>query len=233
MNETKKAALLVTIPVKGWHQIGGDMDPGSHGGLIAKGDGRTVDLIEIQPVREYVGDGEAREVGFPYWTRVASFDASDLALDARDVQSAMQCVGLTDAELEDLAPEVRSLAIAEALLRWGRTDEGPAGFSGDIGIPAGVEWWGGVGGAEYLADEDAAFRAKILGESEEDDVREQARKVLDAAGQAGGIDEVRRIAERGWPGDVDGAPASPELLAAIQDRAREILAESEENDSET
>jgi hypothetical protein len=56
-------------------------------------------------------------------------------------------------------------------------------------------------------------------------IYETACRVVDAAGQAGGIDEVRRIAERGWPCDVDGAQASPEMLAAIQDRARTIVAE--------
>ena len=54
---------------------------------------------------------------------------------------------------------------------------------------------------------------------------ETACRVIDEAGQAGGIDEVRRIAERGWPCDVGGQPATPELLAAIQDRARSIVSE--------
>jgi len=30
-------------------------------------------------------------------------------------------------------------------------------------------------------------------------VSEQAAEILDAAGQAGGVDEVRRIAKHGWP----------------------------------
>ena len=56
-------------------------------------------------------------------------------------------------------------------------------------------------------------------------IYEQACRVIDEAGQAGGIDEVRRISERGWPSDVDGAPASPELLtefAAVRAEAREV-----------
>jgi hypothetical protein len=52
-----------------------------------------------------------------------------------------------------------------------------------------------------------------------------ARKVIDEAGQAGGIDEVRRIAEHGWPCDVNGSIPSPELLVSIQRQARAIVAE--------
>ena len=54
-------------------------------------------------------------------------------------------------------------------------------------------------------------------------IYETACRVVNEAGAAGGIDEVRRIAERGWPCDVGGEPASPELLQAIRDRAQSIL----------
>jgi hypothetical protein len=54
---------------------------------------------------------------------------------------------------------------------------------------------------------------------------EIAWRVVAEAGEAGGIDEVRRIAAWGWVGDVGGAPASPELMVAIRARARAILAE--------
>ena len=47
--------LEITIPTMDWEQIGGDMDPGTYGGTIATGDGHTIELIKIQPVREYVG----------------------------------------------------------------------------------------------------------------------------------------------------------------------------------
>ena len=57
--------LEITIPKMGWEQIGGDMDPGTYGGTIATGDGRAIELIKIQPVREHVGDSEA-----PTWTSV-------------------------------------------------------------------------------------------------------------------------------------------------------------------
>jgi hypothetical protein len=56
-------------------------------------------------------------------------------------------------------------------------------------------------------------------------IKEQARRVIAEAGEAGGIDEVRRIAERGWPDWVDGAEPSQELRDAIQARAQSIVDE--------
>ncbi len=156
--------LEITIPKMGWEQIGGDMDPGTYGGTIATGDGHSLDLTKIQPVREYVGDDEARDVGFPFWTREASFDAADLDLSNEDVQSALESIGMSEETLEkDFEPTQRAVVIAEALLDYGLADEGPSGWSEDIGIPDGVKWWGGkVAGAEYLADEDDEFRNEIL-----------------------------------------------------------------------
>ena len=64
---------------------------------------------------------------------------------------------------KDFTPTQRAVVIAEALLDYGHGDEGPAGWSADIGIPDGVKWWTGkVAGSEYLADEDDEFRNEIL-----------------------------------------------------------------------
>lgn len=168
--------IEITIPTMDWEQIGGDVDPGAHGGVLASADGRAIELIEIQPVRDYVGDKEAADVGFPFWTKRAYFDAADLNLDNDDVQSAMQSVGLNVEALEDMKPEQRAIALAEALLQWGRGDEGPAGWSADIEIPSKVKWWGGkVEGAEYLADEDDAFRNEVLGY---DDIRSAVEETV-------------------------------------------------------
>lgn len=62
-------------------------------------------------------------------------------------------------------------------------------------------------------------------------VRETACQVVNAAGQAGGSDEIRKIADRGWPADCwtegqgEGQPYTAEERAAIQKRAREVVAE--------
>lgn len=156
--------LEVTIPTMDWEQINGDINPGAYGGTIARGDGNYLELLKIQPVREYVGDDDARDVGFPFWTREASYDAADLALSNESVQSAMQYVGLDEDALRDMAPTVRAIALADALLDYGGgVEEGPSGWSADI-LSVQVKWsTGEVAGAEYLADEDEAFRDNVLG----------------------------------------------------------------------
>jgi hypothetical protein len=158
--------ILVKIPKHGWRQVGGDMNPGTYGGIIAEADGIGINIREIQPVREHVGDGEAREVGFPFWSKEGYYDASDLDTDDKDLQFAMQYVGLTDETLLEMEPTQRAMALAEAALQAGhRTDEGPAGWSKDV-VPGRVKWWGSKGprGASYLADEDDEFRSEVLGE---------------------------------------------------------------------
>jgi hypothetical protein len=154
----------ITIPTMDWEQISGDMNPSAYGATIATADGRSIELIKIQPVREHVGDGEAFDVGFPFWTRVAYFDAADLALENDDVQSALNSVGMSEETLEaDFTPTQRAVVIAEALLDYGVADEGPGGWSHEIDIPDGVKWSSGkIAGAEYLADEDEAFRNEVL-----------------------------------------------------------------------
>lgn len=156
--------IEIEIPTMDWEQIGGDMDPGTSGGTIATADGDHIELIKIQPVREYVGDKEAFDVGFPFWTREAYFDASDLDPERSDVKSALDSIGMSFETLEDdFSPTQRAIVIAEALLDYGHADEGPAGWSGDINIPDKVKWWGGkVAGSEYLADEDDAFLREVL-----------------------------------------------------------------------
>lgn len=147
------------IAKHGWVQVGGDMNPGTSGGTIAKADGRAIELLQIQPVREYVGDAEAVEVGFPFWTKEGYFDLDDLSLSNKDVQSALKTVGLDEDALLEMKPETRAMAIAEALLDYGRGDEGPSGWARDI-IHERVKWWGSKrpAGWRYLADEDAEFR---------------------------------------------------------------------------
>jgi len=110
------------------------MDPGTYGGTIATADGRAIEMIKIQPVREYIGDREAVDVGHPFWTKEAYFDIADLSLDSKDVQSARDYSGLTDEILLSLQPEGRATAIAEALLDYGRGDEGGTHFQQAIEV---------------------------------------------------------------------------------------------------
>lgn len=153
--------MRIFIGTHGWVQVGGDTNPGTYGGTIAKADGRSIELLKIMPVREYSEDKEAVRLGFPFWTRQGYFDLDDLQLDKKEVQSARDSAGLTDGILLGLEPESRAMAIAEALLDYGRGDEGPSGWAKDI-IPDGarVKWWGSKSpqGWRFLADEDREFR---------------------------------------------------------------------------
>ena len=173
-----------------WEQIGGDMSPGQHGALLARSDGGGwLELLEIQPVRDHVGDREAAEVGFPFWSKEGSYDLSDLDPDNKDVQSALQYIGVT---LEDLSeepegqkaagergytPEQRALVIAEALFSYGLgTQESSAGWAANV-TPKEVKWWGDtIAGPEYIEDEDESFRNDILGYSE---IRENLEKKVE------------------------------------------------------
>lgn len=160
----------IRIGKHGWVQVGGDMNPGTYGGTIARADGRSIEIRQIHPVREYVGDREAVEVGFPFWSKEGYFDLDDLDLRNEDVQSALASYGYdTEAAIveamRDLQPESRAMFIAEALLSYGRGDEGPSGWARDV-VPGKVQWWRSKApaGWRYLADEDREFR-QLLRES--------------------------------------------------------------------
>jgi len=148
----------IRIAKHGWVQVGGDMNPGTYGGVIARADGNHIEIREIQPVRDNVGDREAVDVGFPFWTRDGYFDLDDL-LEEVATQKALSSVGMLDKDLLDLKPESRAMAIAVVLMQYGRGDEGPSGWAEDV-VPGKVKWWGSKkpAGWRYLADEDREFR---------------------------------------------------------------------------
>jgi hypothetical protein len=54
-------------------------------------------------------------------------------------------------------------------------------------------------------------------------IKKRAAAIVDEAGVAGGIDEVRRIAELGWPDSSALDDDSPELRAAIKAAAKESI----------
>lgn len=166
--------MRIVIPdMPMWEQIGGDMNPGASGGIIARSDGDALELVEIQPVREYIGDTEAAEVGYPWWSREGYYYLDDLQFDNKDVQSAMRSWGWDESNLEELTPTQRAVAIAEMLLSYGFGDEGNAGWAEDV-VPNQVKWWTGeVTGPEYFADEEDEFRRDVLGEDEEDEEDEE------------------------------------------------------------
>jgi hypothetical protein len=163
--------MEIRIAKHGWTQVSGDMNPGKYGGTIAKADGDHIEMLQIQPVREHIGDRDAAEVGHPFWTKEGYFDLDDLQLDRKDVQRARRYTGLNDDILQGLKPESRAMAIAEALLEYrsdGRGDGGSGGWAKDV-IPSGVrvKWRGSKQpqGWRFLEDEDVEFRRLLLRES--------------------------------------------------------------------
>ena len=145
------------MTVTPWKQIGGDMHPGAHGAVIARYHGKAIEIREIHPVITNVGEDEAREVGFPFWSKEAYYDPEDLDPSIPDVRSALKYRGL---DLNEVEPQHRMMAIAECCLSYGyRTDEGPSGWAKDV-VPGMVKWWGAdhPQGWRYLASDDQEFR---------------------------------------------------------------------------
>ncbi len=173
----RAGALEIPMVEFDWEQIDGDVNLGAHGGIIARCDGQVIDLVEIQPVREYVGDGEAAEVGFPFWTKEATYDADDLSPTNKNVKAAIES---SELDLDDVEPRHLASAIAVACMRYGHgSEEGDGGWAGDkkpgeegranlLGSRK-VRWgYAGVERktfAEECGDEDDEFRREVLGES--------------------------------------------------------------------
>lgn len=140
-----------------WTQVVGDVSPGAYGAVLARLDGDAIELLEIQPVREFVGDREALDVGFPFWSREARYEPSDLDPGSPDVQSAARSCGIR----ADASP----LEIAIAMFAYGElAGEGPCGWASDVfPAPQRCRWWRArrPHGWRYLADEDREFRALL------------------------------------------------------------------------
>jgi len=164
-----------------WEQIDGDTNLAGQGGIIGRSDGGQIDLVEIQPVREYVDDREAAEVGYPFWIKEASYDASDLDPSNKVVKAALES---SDVDLAEIEPEWRARAIALACMRYGHgSEEAGGGWAGDkesdeVGesnlLGSRKVRWGYAGVerktfAEEAGDEDDEFRREILGEEDEED----------------------------------------------------------------
>lgn len=141
-----------------WYQTGGDIDPCTYGGTICRDCGYTIDVIQIQPVREYVGDKEAADVGYPLWSQEACYDAGDLIAFLHDISYR--------GELFDPGNTVwnreRRLAVAGVACESGwRCDEGPSGWTDDV-IPPRVSWWVRGNTLRDWRAADADFRREIL-----------------------------------------------------------------------
>ncbi|UOF77332.1 hypothetical protein [Caudoviricetes sp.] len=83
---------------------------------------------------------------------------------------------------------------------------------------------------ECDADDNGAMAPTITRVVDDIDPEVAAQRIVDNAGAAGGIDEVRRLAERGWPENRELENDSPELREAIQERARLVVSKNVEDE---
>jgi hypothetical protein len=149
-----------------YHVLCADVSPLTYGGTFYRGDLATgYDVFEVQPVAEYVGETEAAEVGYPFWSRESYHDREDIAQALAD-GAALRSMGmdrLIGANVEDLdLSDV--LAVVYAMHSYGlASDDGPSGWSADLPLEdLGIPEADGV-----AADDD--FRRDVLGEDDDTD----------------------------------------------------------------
>jgi hypothetical protein len=122
--------------LKGRWYYDGDTDGARYGGKLARFDGHAVEVIEIRPVREHVGDAEARDVGFPFWTVESYHDTADLGdPDGVDNKSARGYCGIETRDLpESRIGRMIVLAFARHAYGIGRGESG-GGWPGEFSLP--------------------------------------------------------------------------------------------------
>lgn len=148
--------------------------------LLVRIQGDSVEVAEIQSVREAIGDDEAAEVGFPFWTRLAEYEADHLAL-GDETQQLIESADIGPYGIEDFAaatPMERAVLLFEIRDMAGgpvRPYEGQSGFSEDVLEAHDIdidELGGGNLAQEYWDDADETFRVEVLGEEEEEEEEE-------------------------------------------------------------
>ena len=128
-----------------WYQIGGDVNASTYGATIARSDGFGIELRRIEPVREAVGDREAAEVGYPYWSSEAYVEPDELS-----------------GNLAEMLAQVEELDLNSELI-W---EPGPSGWAADVlpvpGAQASrIKWWQPQG--HGFSEDEGEFRREILG----------------------------------------------------------------------
>ncbi len=149
-----------------YHVLCADVSPLDHGGTYYRGTIETgFDVFEIQPVVAFVGEDEATEVGYPFWSRESFHDRADIVKALADGAALRSC-GLEDligADVADLDPS-DVLAVVHAMHSYGlASDDGPSGWSTDLPLEdLGISDEDG-----RAADDD--FRRDVLGEDDDTD----------------------------------------------------------------
>jgi hypothetical protein len=143
-----------------WYQIGGDMNPMDYSGTFARTDGNAIEVLHIDSTIDSVGEREALDVGYPYWTKEACYDDADLRAFLGD-DSARRSMNLPEEWTPDM-PLTRALrfAIADAAMIYGfRTDGGGGGYGVDVAPRRATYWYGrGREGMKAWRASDSEFR---------------------------------------------------------------------------
>lgn len=119
-----------------WYHVNGDIHGMRYGCTLAMFERDVVHVRQIQPVTEYVGDREGSEVGYPFWSKKASYDLADIRriLSERNERgwAPLDYVGLDIPADAKLTRSVRIECACAALDYGYMTKEGPAGWSADV-----------------------------------------------------------------------------------------------------
>lgn len=149
-----------------FYQCAGDMNPAGYGGTFYRVTdcGTAIELIEIQPVIEYIGEREARELDGAFWVKTTYVDGDDFNRLIGDPGFRSYC-GLNSVNVPlDSAPGVASICAADSgygLLGW---DQEGNMSGADV---ARLWWLRGMDGKTLrpdLIDADREFRANKRGE---------------------------------------------------------------------
>lgn len=138
--------VALLYPPNQWVQVSGDMTPEDHGGTIARlSEFGNVDVREIQPVRSYVGEGEALDVGYPFWSRATEIEVRYLTLANPVTRDLVRRAGWIDEGVfhgADLLNRASILYDIEEETPW-PSEEGPAGWSPTVlpTRPELIRWW--------------------------------------------------------------------------------------------
>lgn len=180
-------------PDTNWRQVGPDTNwrqvvtPEDSGAILARVSGDFVEVVHIQPTRYWVGDGEAKEVGYPFWRLDATLEADELTLAVlpgvlpghdtlweghrQHVLITLEGCGLQPEDWNRMDPLHR----AGTLIGGGWAEEHPGGWSDDV-LPAPadeIEFWSGPGDPEDWEDADESFRVEVLGHEPDEDLPDE------------------------------------------------------------
>lgn len=103
-----------------YRQCDGDVNPATYGGTFYRTSEvpDEVELLQLSPVAEYVGDREASELDGAYWVKTTVVDRTDLARLFTD-EGWRSFLGMTPDDLPD--PTTVDL---QTLARWAASDHG-------------------------------------------------------------------------------------------------------------